>query len=75
MSDHFAMYWPWYVPLGLLVLYELTAVRTQLLQSGRRIPTLSELVWKGYDRFPALKWIVLAGFAVLYLHFFHGLWR
>lgn len=73
MRARFRRYWPWIVALGFLVGYEIVALITRIPDSGfKRIPTLSQMVWHGYDAFAPLAWIVIAVVGVLLVHFF---WR
>ncbi len=41
-----------------------------LVRSAQRKPTLSQWVWAQDRRYPWFRWVVLAGFAALMLHFF-----
>lgn len=69
---HFKRYFWWYLPLAIWVIYELVALASRLKDGAIEccIPTLSQLVWWGYDRFQYLPYIVAAVFGVLYWHFF-----
>jgi hypothetical protein len=56
-------YWPWIVPVGFLLGYELVA----LLGPA---PTLSALVWEATAAVAWLDWAVIAVGIVLAYHFF-----
>lgn len=61
----FVRYWPWWVALGWLLVYETFAIVTKR-------PTLSRLVWRAQARYPPLRWIVLGAAIVVFAHFFLG---
>lgn len=51
--------------------YELYALVTRIPGIRlKRVPTISQLVWRGYDDFPGLVWIVTPAVVALWTHFF-----
>lgn len=64
MKSWFKRYWPWLVALFFLGVYELIALFAPP-------NTLSAMVWAADAAFPALRWIILAAFVVLFWHFFY----
>jgi hypothetical protein len=64
----FLRYWPWWVVIGFLLVYELYAVI-------RHRPTLSRMVWRADERWRPLRYVVIPFVALLLAHFFFGLWR
>lgn len=66
--------WLLWLGVGSLVLYEGLAALSQLLHWLRRIPTISERVWRFNRRRRWAKWALLACLVVLTLHLcFHWL--
>jgi len=71
MWEYIKRNWPWWVALGWLAGYEIYALITRIPGSGLwRPPTLSQIVWWGYDRAAYLPWIVIPAIVVLLIHFF-----
>jgi hypothetical protein len=64
----FRRYWPWWVPLIWMLVYECVALATSA-------PTLSELYWRAQDRAPYLPYIVIPFVAILIVHFVWKKWR
>ena len=61
----------WLIPLGVWVVYELFSFVTRIPgYPGKRLPTLSQLVWWAYDKFVWLPYAVLGIFSWLFYHFF-----
>ena len=71
MDDFNPYNWIWLGPIIGWVVYELWSFVTRLPgYKGTRLPTLSQLVWWGWDRFKYLPHVVASVFAVLFWHFF-----
>lgn len=71
MSD---LSWLLWLGVGSLVLYEALAALSQLLHWLRRIPTISERVWRFNKKHRWGKWVLLGALVVLTLHLcFHWL--
>lgn len=63
LGKTFARYWPWWLALGFLGVYELIALAGQP-------KTLSAMVWQAHGNFPHLAIIVTVVTLVLLWHFF-----
>ena len=59
----FTRYWPWWVAVAWLLLYEGYALATSA-------PTLSRMVWRGQVAWPGLAWVATGVIVVLWVHFF-----
>lgn len=78
--DTFLKYWPIWLPAALYVTYELVALATQVTHAQRRIPTLSELVWKATKDWNLMKRVLFVVVVsplwfILLWHFFFGFGR
>jgi len=68
MANTFTRYWPWWVVLGWVAVYEAFAVWSPA-------PTLSELYWRAQDAWTPLAYVVVIGAVALVAHLVFKRWR